>query len=167
MWYDQLQPPGRVLRMKKKTVCRLYALSWFLIGGWLFYKGIQLLFYPVTAPMGVSLFGHTIDPTQLNLLLIALALVVSRLKEPLLARAAKRNRDRIEELEEPIAIKRMFAPAYLVLIGLMMCLGLAMSFFNVPSLIRGPIDIAIGGALIGGARYYLKRAPAPKVDEGN
>lgn len=150
--------------MKKKSAMLLYAISWFAIGGWLFYKGIHFLFYSGLDGPLFKMIAKPVGMVEAKLFLLIIGLALGRLKQPLLLRSVVRNQTRIASLEEPIALKNLFTRSYLVLVLVMMGIGMGMSLFGVPPDIRGMIDIAIGGALIASGKEYLKTQESRRVD---
>jgi hypothetical protein len=56
----------------------------------------------------------------------------------------------------PIRFRHVFSPSYIVLIGAMVGLGMAMRWMPISPVLRGGIDLAIGFALMQGSILYFR-----------
>lgn len=129
-----------IANMKKQTALLLSGAIWLGIGGMLLYKGLKFL--TAIAEQGRE---------QGALALIAIGLIIGFIKgRVVLSRVV----NRVKSMSEPIAFGELFNLRYLILIGTMMLIGVAMRFVRID--IRGTVDVAIGAALINGAMLYIR-----------
>lgn len=139
---------------------------WLAIGIFLLNLGLNLLVggegaRPLEGVLS-SLFGGS---NAAAIALIAVALLIGYYKaKAVFTRVVKRTVERVLSLQEPIAFTSIYNFRYLLLILLMMSLGFLMRFFQVPSDIRGFIDVAVGAALINGGVSYLRVAFAVRSE---
>lgn len=120
--------------MGKKSWIQISGIIWLSIGAFLFYKGMFL---------------------TKSLLLFGLALFLGCLKgELILQKTAKRIVGQICSLSSPISFKKVYPLSYWLLILSMVALGFLCRYL--PDEVRGFIDIAIGSALMYGARLYFR-----------
>jgi hypothetical protein len=63
---------------------------------------------------------------------------------------------RIHSLPSPISFRTVYPPAYWILIGSMMGLGMAMKHLPISLDIRGFVDVAVGSALMNGSLLYFR-----------
>ena len=131
--------------LSHKTLIRISGTVWLLIGSFLLNLGINLLMRGVEKS----------EMTQ-AIFLLTVALIVGHYKgRYVLAKVAERSFHRICALPNPTSLKNLYTRGNYVLIALMMALGMCMRAFDVPPIIRGCIDCAVGAALIQGSiRYY-------------
>jgi hypothetical protein len=147
--------------MTHRSWIALSGFLWFFIGSFLLYKGLHLLTEAAFQPdslcaKGAAIFG---TPQQVATVLIAVGLIVGFFKGRfVLAKTVRRVVTRIASLPLPIHFRDAYSPAYWILIGSMVALGLSFRFLPIPLDIRGTIDIAIGSALIHGALLYFRAA---------
>jgi len=59
-------------------------------------------------------------------------------------------------MEDPVSLRKVYSPAYLLLIGVMVLMGVLMNVLSIPHLYRGFIDVAIGSALIFGSLVFIR-----------
>lgn len=140
-------------------------VTWLVIGSLLLYKG---LYYLV-----MCLFDQPIPLTHLSgwvggvqngiLLLVALGLVIGFMKgRYVLSKTVRKVTHKIILQPSPLHLKDVYSKRYLLLIGSMMILGMAMRIIPIGNDIRGLIDTAIGFALMNGALLYFRLALALK-----
>lgn len=153
--------------MIKLSHAALIAISgclWLAIGVFLFQLGVKLLVSSSEAiggahPLIYMLSPRTGGPHQAAMLLVALAMFLGYWKGKfVLAKTVRRNVTRIKTLPNPSSITKLFTPAYVILIAVMMGLGLGIRFFGLADDIRGLIDLAVGAALLNGAITYFRHA---------
>ena len=90
-------------------------------------------------------------------MIIALALIVGFLKARfILSKTANRVIGNIVKSPEPAHFSVAFTKGYLILIGCMAALGMAINLLGMPLDFRGFIDAAIGSALINGSVFYIR-----------
>jgi hypothetical protein len=139
---------------------------WLLGGGMLLYKGLSLLLR--TTGVGGDapnyLFLEGVAPAlgglqSAALVVIVLSLLVGNLKARFIfSKTVRRLTDRIRSFPNPLSLSQALPFAYFLLIGVMVGFGVLMNVFNVPSDLRGSIDVAIGAGLIKGATFYFRAA---------
>jgi hypothetical protein len=121
--------------MKHKSWIAFSGFVWFFIGTFLLYKGINLI---------------------TDAMMIGIGLLIGYFKgQFILSKTAKRVVARISSLSLPIQMKDVYSPAYYILIGSMMALGMLFKFLPISANVHGTIDIAIGAALIKGSTFYF------------
>lgn len=137
------------------THSRLIMLSgalWLCVGLFLLPFGITLLLKGEGRPLTTSLVPVFGGLEEATVAIIAFALFVGYVKGRfVLGKSSKRIVDRIRSFPNPTSLMNIFSPAYLVLIGSMILLGISIKFFGVPNDVRGMVDVAIGAAMINGA----------------
>ncbi len=134
---------------------------WFFMGAFLLYKGLLLITQAAfqVGSLCYQLQGIFKTPQQAATIFMAIGLLLGFLKGRfVLAKTVKRVVNRITSLPLPIRLKDAYSPAYWILIGSMMLLGMTFRFLPIPVDLRGVIDIAIGSALINGAMLYFRMA---------
>lgn len=155
------------MKLKPSFLIVFSGLIWLAVGVYLMQMGIGFLVEGKRSALAQA--GETPLLTWLHpyvggaetaaLLLVAVALLIGYLKgKHVLGKAARRGVDRILSLPKPIALSRIYAPRYYLLLGLMICIGLSMKWFGISKDWRGFVDIAVGAALINGAMIYFRLA---------
>lgn len=144
------------MKCKHSTLIYLSGIIWFSIGTFLMMLGLNLLLdgvrSPASTPLISALAPYAGGGEQVVIALITLGLFVGFLKGRfVLGKSAQRISKRITQFPEPVHIKDIYSMPYYFLIAGMMCLGISIKYFGIPSDIRGAIDVAIGAALINGA----------------
>jgi hypothetical protein len=149
---------------KHRTLIVISGLIWLSVGVFLLQLGLKLLkglldpgaaFSPVFHSLSRYLGGYENAVVGL----IALGLLVGFFKGRLiLAKSVNRLVNRVRSFEEPTPITKIYNLPYYLLLVSMMFIGFAIKYFEVPSDIRGAIDVAIGAALINGAMLYFRQA---------
>lgn len=88
---------------------------------------------------------------------ISFALFIGFLKgRKVFAKSVQRSVSRILTLPNPASLSKIYTPAYYILLGSMVLLGVLMRYTTQD--IRGGVDVAIGAALINGAMLYFRQA---------
>ena len=119
-------------------------LLWGVIGGWLMSKGFRYL-----------LWGA---PHEFAWPLISVSLLLGHLKgKYVMRRAVMRIMDRVMILPQPLPLMQVYSPAYLLLMGAMITLGIGLKRVGLPPAYLGCIDLAIGFALLQGALHWIRR----------
>ena len=155
--------------MKKRTLAHLAGGIWLGVGSGLMMLGMHFLKDVLRAPMSVydrhifsfiSCFSST-PPTTVVIWILALALAVGYMKGRwVLSRSVSRQIDRLQGLVTPPTLRHVYSKGYYFLMASMIGLGVCMRFLPIALDVRGAIDVAIGTALIQGARHYFRRAQA-------
>lgn len=155
-----------MLVFKHRTLIVLAGLVWFVIGVFLLHLGLRLLtglLLPEAAFSSMfSSLSNMLGSFENGVIaLILLGLIIGFYKGRfILAKSVSRFVDRIRSFEEPTSIVKMYSLPYFMLILCMIGLGMSIKYFQVPSDIRGLIDVAIGAALINGSMLYFRQARA-------
>lgn len=153
-----------MLVFKHRTLIVLAGLVWFVIGVFLLHLGLRLLTGLLLPEAAFSsMFAHLSSMLGSYehgvIALILIGLIVGFYKGRfVLAKSVSRFVKRIRSFEEPTSIVKMYSFPYFMLILSMIGLGMSIKYFQVPSDIRGAIDVAIGAALINGAMIYFRQA---------
>jgi hypothetical protein len=129
--------------MKHRFWIALSGFIWLAVGGGLLYKGLKFL-------------AQMPHPEQATWWMAGGLLAGVVKGRGVLAKTARRTTARIAALPLPITLRAAYPPAYWVVMGGMMGLGVALRF--VPVEWRGAIDIAVGSALMHGAMVYFRAA---------
>lgn len=147
------------------TAIALLGMSWFAIGLFLLYKGIFLLVQALTFDFAKNqmlirqMKGIVHSPEHAAIVLLSIALLVGMIKGRfVLGKTARRTVSRILQTPEPIALKELFSPKYLLLVAFMISLGILMNRSKMSLDIRAIIDVAVGSALIQGGVQYFRSA---------
>lgn len=147
--------------MKHRGWIALSGFVWFFIGAFLLYKGLDLITQAAfqTSSLCYRMKDTFGTPQQAATVFIAIGLLIGFFKGRfVLVKTVRRVVGRISTLPLPIRLKDAYSPAYYILIGSMMALGMVFRFLPIPLDIRGTIDVAIGSALINGALLYFRAA---------
>jgi hypothetical protein len=142
--------------LNKKKLIQIAGGVWICVGAFLTIRGIGL-FDLATSQQGATSTGVTIS--------VILGLIVGGAKGKfVLSKTAKKNKARINGLEEPVNIGQTFAkPFYGFIVG-MMGLGFLLRAFNEPLggyVVVGGIYCGIGAALMVSSLVYWKSDPVP------
>ena len=161
------------MKLKPNVLIVISGLVWLAVGVFLMQLGIGFLLEGkiIAASSGegtpvLNLLKPYVGGVEMAaLLLVVVALYIGYLKgRHVLGKAAKRGVDRILSLPKPIALSKIYAPRYYVLLGLMVLIGMSMKWLGVTKDLRGFIDIAIGAALINGSVIYFRMARLAKEE---
>lgn len=153
------------MKFKHETLIFLSGLLWLSIGGFLLSTGLHLIIQAINDPsLGPfpiidNFSGVAGGAGSVGIVLIAIGLFIGYAKGRfVLGKSAQRIVRRIRSFPTPMNIVNLYSPAYYLLIGSMMFLGMGIKFFGVPLDIRGTVDVAIGAALINGALIFFRMA---------
>lgn len=146
------------------TLIFLSGLVWLAVGCFLLPLGLNfivecLLKENATLPHPILNFlaPYAGGLDQAALILIVFALFIGFLKgRRVFAKSVQRSVNRILTLPNPASLSKIYTPAYYLLLGSMVLLGILVRFTTQD--IRGGVDVAIGSALINGAMLYFKQA---------
>ena len=141
-------------------------IVWILVGIALLNVGLKFLLNPALSSGMMA--NQWILPTLKQWLgsqegaalsLVVTALGVGYMKgKHVLAKSARQGIQRILQLSNPASIFSVYSAKYYILLGCMMGIGILMNVFNVPTDLRGWVDVAVGAALIQGSVVYFKQA---------
>ena len=150
-----------MMRIKHWMIILFSGSIWFVIGAGLMFKGLRLIVYGNGTFAGSGdFFSHQMRAV----LLISIGLLIGFIKGRfILIKTIKRLVTRILSLSSPIKLRKVYSPAYFILIGGMMALGMLMNVLPISLEIRGLIDVAIGSALINGAMIFLRFSIAARA----
>jgi len=148
------------MKIRHGLAIGLSGALWMGIGIFLLMKGFSLLLHPSpeSTPLILPRLGSLVkDPAQASLVLVSIGLVIGFIKGRfILAKTAARIIKKIESLPNPCALKSVYGPGYLILLGCMMGMGIMLNKFSVPHDLRGIIDVAVGSALTNGSAFYFR-----------
>jgi hypothetical protein len=134
--------------MKHTPLIILSGSLWLVIGIFLLAKGLSLI--------ALHMQGE-----QMAFFYISIGLLVGFMKGRfVLSRTVDRVTGRIISFPEPVALKNVYAPSYMMLIGGMMLLGFLFKWLPIPGNFKGVVDVTIGSALINGAILFFRKALA-------
>ncbi len=159
------------MKLSHRQLIIVSGLVWFSVGVFLLNVGLKLLLEPVFSgkQAGYEYFMETLGGVlggkeQAALLTIVIGLAVGYFKgRYVLAKAAKRGISRILSLPNPSSILTLYSPKYFILLGCMVGVGILIKVLNVPTDLRGWIDVAIGAALLNGSMSYFQMAAQGKT----
>lgn len=140
------------IRLNNQALKGLAFTLWLMGGLVLSIRGINFL---------------TDSPALSNLVLMAglivAALVIGFGKGKfVLAKTSTKNIERIDQFTEPRKPIEVYSLRSWIIITLMVCISLALNVFKVEYIVRGPINLGIGFALIVSSMVYLKSLSATK-----
>lgn len=150
------------MKLSHKQLIAISGTVWFLVGIFLLNVGLKLLLNPLADPSltnkeaFMSQFGQILGANETAVMLtIVLALIVGFLKgRYVLGKSAKQGVARILSFPNPTSIGNVYSLKYYILLASMVGLGVLIKVLDIPTDIRGWIDVAIGAALINGAMIY-------------
>jgi hypothetical protein len=162
-----------MLRFKHSTLVSIAGALWMIMGIFLMNMGLRLIaeksvivgFTDETSLLKTlsNVFGGL---QQAAVALIGLGLMIGYMKGRfVLAKTVAKMVARLKSFEEPVSLYRLYSPKFYLLILIMISMGALFRIFEVPSDIRGLIDLAVGAALINGAVLYFKYAKVVKSKE--
>lgn len=140
--------------MKRWFVILLSGMIWLSAGSSLLWKGLRFVIYSQVEPVqGTDLILHQ----KKAIFIICLAILIGFIKGRfVMIKAINRVVSRILSMEDPVSLRKVYSPAYLLLIGVMVLMGVLMNVLSIPHLYRGFIDVAIGSALIFGSLVFIR-----------
>lgn len=155
-----------MFRFRHKTLIMISGMIWFAIGIYLLPLGLNFIVTSAqtslslpenTFPLLSFLEGWIGGLEQAAIVVVALGLLMGFFKgRYVLSKSVNRLVKRIRSLPEPTPITSIYGPAYYILLGSMMMIGIGIKYLGVPYDIRGMIDVTIGAALINGAMLYFR-----------
>jgi hypothetical protein len=153
------------MKVRQGVAIALSGITWMGIGILLLTKGFSLVLTPLSLSAGAlflpklsSLVGSA---RQASLLLVCVAIFIGFLKGRLVLRkSADRIISRILSLPNPCSFFSIYPRSYLILLGSMMGLGMALKWIPIPYDLKGFIDIAVGSALTNGSAFYFRQLTA-------
>ncbi len=160
------------MNVKPSVLIVISGLVWLAVGVYLMQLGIGFLLEGQMAAMVradsttplLSWLAPFFGVETAAILLVVVALYIGYLKgRYVLGKAAQKGVSRILALPRPIALMKIYAPRYYLLLGLMILIGMSMKWLGVSKDLRGFVDIAIGAALINGAVVYFRLARLEKA----
>lgn len=158
------------MKLSHAVLIGISGAIWLAVGCFLLPLGIKLMmtgaqeanigvYYPILTNLSPYLGGVE----QVALWLTVVSLFVGYMKgRTVFAKSVKRSVNRIRTLPDPTSLGNIYSPAYYILLGSMVALGMGIKFLGLSYDIRGAVDIAIGSALINGAVLYFREAAALK-----
>lgn len=151
------------MHLRKTSWIAITGLMWLVIGISLLTKGLQLIvqvsqgFLFEKGSLVARLAPLSGGREKAGLVLITIGLLIGFIKgRYVFVKTIRRVVARILQLPVPFKISQVYSRQYLLLIGGMMCLGIALKWIPIPQEIRGVVDVAIGSALINGAFIYFR-----------
>ena len=147
--------------MNKSQLYNLAGGVWGVVGLFLTLRGAQMYQLAVTDQQATQ---------QAMIISIIAALIIGGAKGKfVLTKTARRNKDRIDQLAEPLKAHQVYAKAFYFFIIGMMLLGFLLRTFN--EYLGGYVVVAaiycgIGVALIVSSLVYWKPEAPPAVEEG-
>ena len=148
--------------MNKNSLYTLAGSIWGLVGLFLIIRGV--IMYQAAL--------DTQNATQTALMIsIAIAVVIGVAKGKfVLSKTARRNKSRIESIEEPLKIHHVYAKSFYFLIAGMILLGVSLRTFNEylgGYVVVGAIYCGIGLALMVSSLTYWKTETPPATEESS
>ena len=148
--------------MNKNSLYTLAGSIWGLVGLFLIIRGVAMY--------QEALNSQNASQTAL-IISIAIAVVVGIAKGKfVLSKTARRNKSRIENIQEPLKIHHVYAKSFYFLIAGMIALGIALRMFNEylgGYIVVGAIYCGIGLALMVSSLTYWKADTPPTVEESS
>lgn len=161
-----------MLSFRHKTLIAISGALWFVIGLSLLTLGLNLINTVVetssrlgTADYPLFSFFSSIagGSDNASIVIITLCLILGFLKgKVIFKKSVSRVVRRIRSFSEPMPLYYIYSPAYYLLIGSMIFLGISIKYFGVPIDVRGFVDVTIGAALLNGSTLYFRSAFIPE-----
>lgn len=153
-----------MFKVSHSTLIFLSGFVWMVVGCFLLPLGLNFIIGALlkenagaSYPVLNFLAGYAGGLDEAALMWIAIALLVGFLKgKAVFSKSVKRSVKRILALPNPSGISKIYTPAYYILLGSMILLGVLLRY--VPIDVRGGIDVAVGAALINGAILFFRQA---------
>ena len=148
--------------MNKNSLYTLAGSIWGLVGLFLIIRGVGM--YQAAL--------ETQNASQTALMIsIAIAVVIGVAKGRfVLSKTARRNKSRIENIEEPLKVHHVYAKSFYFLIAGMILLGVSLRHFNEylgGYVVVGAIYCGIGLALMVSSLTYWKTETPPTAKESS
>jgi hypothetical protein len=161
-----------MLKLRHTTLLIFSGAVWLVIGIFLMQLGFNLIvgstldsLLPGKSHPIMEFFESYSSRTQIALIMIALSLMVGYLKgKYVLGKSAQKGVKHILSLPNPSSLALVYSKKYYILLASMIALGALIKIFQVPSDIRGFVDVTIGSALINGSLFYFRAAYFKKVE---
>lgn len=153
--------------MDQKKWILFSGFLWLGVGVMLLYKGLRFISDATLSSDSIcfhlkDLFG---SPAQAGTGMIAVGMMIGFAKGRfVLSKTVARVVGKIKTLEAPIRLSKVYPPAYWILIGSMVVLGMILKILPIPVDARGLIDVAVGSALTNGAMLYFRAAQRLKTN---
>lgn len=138
------------MKFSHRTLIILSGALWLAVGLYLLPLGIRFL-----TESDLNLLGIKGETAAMILIAIALAFGYGKSKA-VFSKVVQRGVDNIRSLPKEAPLTAVYTKKYLILLGVMMFLGVAMRWF--PLSIRGFVDVVVGSALINGSILYFRKA---------
>lgn len=150
------------MKFSHRTLIILSGALWLAVGFYLLPLGIRFLvesahsgsdhLYILNAIMALGPKGESAA-----MILVAIGLAIGYGKsKAVFSKVVERGVDNIRSLPKEAPITAVYTKKYLILLGAMMFLGVAMRWC--PLDIRGFVDVAVGSALLNGSLLYFRKA---------
>lgn len=150
------------MKFSHRTLILLSGGLWMAVGLYLLPLGIRFLVESgrfggdhLYLLNGLSTLGAKGESAALILIAIGLAIGYGKSKA-VFSKVVQRGVDHIRSLPKLAPLSEVYTKKYLILLGVMILLGVAMRWF--PLDLRGFVDVAVGSALINGAVFYFRKA---------
>ncbi len=157
-----------MFHFQHKTLIIFSGLVWLIVGCFLLPLGLtliadgaqkEILVSSSSLPLLQYLARGFGGMEQASVFLIAMCLGIGFFKgRYVLSKSVNRLVNRIRSFPNPTHFSKIYSPAYLLLLGSMVLLGMVIRYFHVSNDIRGAIDVIIGAALINGSLLYFRMA---------
>ncbi|MDH5761658.1 MAG: hypothetical protein OEZ51_01640 [Nitrospinota bacterium] len=148
--------------MNKNSLYTLAGSIWGLVGLLMIIRGADMYQDAL----------NTQNATQTALMIsIAISAIIGVAKGRfVLSKTARRNKSRIDSIEEPLKVHHVYAKSFYFLIAGMIALGISLRTFNEylgGYVVVGAIYCGIGLALMISSLVYWKREPQPTARENS
>lgn len=152
-----------MLRFSHRTLILISGGVWLAVGAWLMPLGLSFLSKAskelTESPLLSWLSPMVGGVDNATIAVLTVALLIGYVKgRKVLGKSAEKGSKRILTLPNPAPLSKIYPPAYYILLGGMVALGMSMKWFGFPLDVRGLVDVAVGSALINGAMIYFKNA---------
>ena len=160
---------GAMFKAKHTTFHYIAGSIWLIVGTFLMIIGIRFLmdsaFHPENGSFLIKSLEYAVGGSEQGAcILVAMGLFLGSLKvRYVLYKAVTRLSSKILTLPNPAHAKFVFTFRYFVLIFAMMGIGFLMKLFELPSDIRGVVDVAVGSGLVSGSLYFFKLGRALSI----
>lgn len=153
------------MKVSHRTMVLISGMIWLAAGVMLTQLGINLLTEILNPNSTTKVYFIQnlaravggMDKAIFALVIIALAVGFFKGKF-VLEKSAAGGIARIQSMPNPSPITQIYNAKYYILLAAMMGLGMGIKFLGLPNDIRGPIDLAIGFALLNGSKVYFRQA---------